>query len=125
MEFPIEMWPIAWRWCSARTASSTVVPLALSRSSSCFRSPDDSAPYSRIRCRSWSTNATWITFGSGGTRPCACACSKPAMKRSTSRRAARLSSSSSESRRTCSIRASLSMLGHAHSSPIPSGATVW
>ena len=92
--------------------------------STAARTASSRGPYSRTSCSSCTTNAEWISGGSGGGCPWPPA-SICATYASAARRASRAKPASSTSRRRFSISASLSMLGQAHSSPIVSGATVW
>ncbi len=62
-------------------------------------------------------------FVPAGSAPTPCSSSAFDTYLSAAPRAARAVNSSSANRRRFSIRASFSMLGHAHSSPIVSGAT--
>ena len=75
--------------------------------------------------RSWTTNECDGVSGKAG-RPCSGRIDSKRVKYSSASVAPeRLSMISSASRLRFSIRPSLSMLGHAHSSPSVSGATVW
>jgi hypothetical protein len=116
-----ETWFAAWCWCSCRIAASALVSCDARCSSTTVRI-DDIRPYSRTRCRSWTTNVMSSTGGSGGGESAA----SPSVRdtySSAARRAARDASVSAARRRRFSMSASFSMLGHAQSSPIVSGAT--
>ena len=124
MTFATDTCAAACCWCSLRIASSEVVCCATRCASTAARTAERRGPYSRTRCRSCTTKAGWASGGRGGGRPCPAA-SIRATYRSAARRASLAPLASSARRRRFSTRASLSMLGQAHSSPMVRGATVW
>ncbi len=67
IEFPMDACPMVWRWCSARTASSTSEPMSRSLFSSSIRSSEIRGPSSRVRWTSCTTNPFDRTEGRGGS----------------------------------------------------------
>ena len=69
MTLATDTWAAAWPWCSLRIASSEVKCWAARCSSTAVRTAARRGPYSRMRWRTWTTNAVWSTRGSAGTAP--------------------------------------------------------
>ena len=111
--------------CSARITSSGESPAAVSRSSSRSRSSLARGPNSRMRVSSSTMKAVLSSWGSAPRLPSPPPFSSGATKALARRRASRLASSSSVSRRMFSISAALSELGHAQISPRLKGVMVW
>jgi hypothetical protein len=55
--FATDTWAAAWPWCSLRIASSDVMCWAARCSSIAVRTAARRGPYSRMRCRTWTTKA--------------------------------------------------------------------
>ena len=61
MTLATETWAAACCWCSPRMASSAVVRCARGGRRRAARTAESRGPYSRTRCRSWTTKAGWIS----------------------------------------------------------------
>ena len=125
MTFATETWAAAWRWCSLRIASSEVMllggeVLVDGRAHGGQPRPVLAHALQELDDEGGVEHAA----AAAAARPCPAAVDpRHVGVGGPPRRAA--SRISSASRRRFSIRASFSMLGQAHSSPMVSGATVW